>query len=61
MFDHPLRSYNRYLKKYVRSNFEILKIKFNSDTKGYKKAFNALKPKHKMRVRSQQPLYRSMV
>lgn len=59
VFDHPLWSYKAYVKKYVKNDFELLKIKHHNDKSSYEKAMKAIRPRNAMRVHSQQDTYRS--
>lgn len=57
MFEHPLRSYEHYVNKYVKNDFELLKIKFEKNPAEYQKQLKRVKPYTHMRVRSQQRAY----
>lgn len=59
IFEHPLWSYKAYLKKYVKNDFELLKIKNHNNQQAYQKALKEIKPRNAMRVRSHQDSYRS--
>lgn len=59
IFEHPLRSYKAYVKKYVSNDFELFKIKHASDPEAYKAARKSVKPRVALRVRSQQPSFRT--
>jgi len=56
VFDHPLNSYHTYVNKYVKHEFEQIKIKYGYDEKVFKKAMKEIRPRNIMRVRSCQDL-----
>jgi hypothetical protein len=52
VFEHPLRSYQYYVKKYVSNDFELIKQKCGADKIAFRKEIKKILPKNKMRVRS---------
>ena len=52
MFEHPLRSYESYLKNYVANDFVLIKKKCGADKVALKKEMKKILPKNKMRERS---------
>lgn len=59
VFEHPLHSYQRYVQKYVKHNFDQIKIKYGYDEKELRKAMREIRPRCHLRVRSQQPSSRA--
>ena len=53
VFEHELRSYRHYFKKYAHNGFELLKIKYGSNPDEYAKQLKRVKPYVHMRIRSQ--------
>jgi hypothetical protein len=47
--------------KYVRHDFEQLKIKYGNNPSEFKKQMKKIRPRHVMRVRSQKDVHRSHV
>jgi hypothetical protein len=60
IFDHPLRSYKAYVRKYVSNDFELFKIKHASNENAYKEAIKKIRPRVVLRVRSQNPMYKTI-
>jgi len=45
VFEHPLHSYKKYVQKYVKRDFEQIKIKYGYDEKVLQKAMKEIKPR----------------